>query len=309
MQGVTATLRRTIGYARPTNYPGYAFRLWRLSYLSQSLLVPHSILAMKNSFPFRFLSLATVASLFALVSCSKTDTPAPTPVPDTGSVLFVNAAASTPVGIKIFANNDEKTTLTYGLNNGGATAVYQTVPAGTSTIKVDNAAAAGTNFFSQGVTVVKDQKYSYFVYSTSTDANTAPTGKLFSDDLTAPTTGKAKIRLVNIAYGFPNPAAAISLSQSQPIGFLPITSAVNASEASNFVEINPGPANLLITTGTSPTGTTVGTVGDGTGAGTGAMGTGTKNYEAGKIYTIVVRGTAGNPDPARQPKAFIIQNN
>jgi hypothetical protein len=84
---------------------------------------------------------------------------------------------------------------------------------------------------------------------------------------------------------------------------------VNFLGASNFVEINAGPANLLITTGTSPTGSTVGAVGDGTGTGTGATGTGTKNYEAGKIYTIVVRGTAGLPDPARQPKAFIIQNN
>ncbi len=254
-------------------------------------------------------ALAVLPATLLLAACSKTDTPAPTPVADAGSVLFVNAAASTPVGIKIFAGNDEKTTLIYGSNNGGASAVYQTVPVGNPTIKVDNAAAAGTSFFSQGVTVAKDQKYSYFVYSTSTDANTAPSGKLFADDLAAPTTGKAKIRLVNVAYGYPSPVAAISLSQIQPVGFLPLTSAVGVFEASNFIEINPGPVNLLITTGVSPTGNTVGAVGDGTGAGTGAMGTGTKNYEAGKIYTIVVRGTAGTPDPTRQPKAFIIQNN
>ena len=264
---------------------------------------------MNTSAYFRRAALAVLPATLLLAACSKTDTPAPAPAVDQGSVLFVNAAASTPVGIKIFANGEEKTTLTYGSNNGGATASYQTVPAGTPTIKVDNAAAAGTNFFSQGVTIAKDQKYSYFIYSTSTDANTAPSGKVFSDDLAAPTTGKAKIRLINIAYGYPTPNAAISLSQSQPVGFFPLTSAVNAFEASSFVEINPGPANLLITTGASPTGATVGTVGDGTGTGTGAMGTGTKNYEAGKIYTIVVRGTAGNPDPARQPKVFIIQNN
>ena len=263
-----------------------------------------------NSFTyFRRAALAVLPATLLLAACSKSDMPAPAPVADTGSVLFVNAAASTPVGIKVFANNEEKTTLTYGLNNGGALATYLTIPTGTPTIKVDNAAAAGTNFFSQGVTIAKDQKYSYFVYSTSTDANTAPAGKLFADDLAAPTTGKAKIRLVNVAFGYPNPASAISLSQSQPVGFLPLTAAVNAFEASNFIEINPGPVNLLLTTGASPMGTTVGTVGDGTGTGTGAMGTGTKNYEAGKIYTIVVRGTAGNPDPARQPKVFIIQNN
>ena len=258
-----------------------------------------------TTFPtFRRAILALLPATLLLASCSKDDEPV-APVVDQGSVLFVNAAASNPVSIKAFVNNEEKATLAYG----SATSGYQAVPTGTPTIKIDNAASAGTSFFSQTVTVAKDQRYSYFVYSTSTDATVVPAGFLVADDLTAPAAGKAKIRLVNVAFGYPNPAGAISLSQSQPIGFLPITSAVNFLGASNFVEINSGSANLLITTGTSPTGSTVGAVGDGTGTGTGATGTGTKNYEAGKIYTIVVRGTAGLPDPARQPKAFIIQNN
>ena len=263
---------------------------------------------MESFFIFRRALHALLPATLLLAACSKSDTPAPAPAA-TSSILFVNAAASTFVGIKAFVNNEEKSTLTYGVNNGGATAAYQSVPAGTPTVKIDNAAAAGTTFFSQNVAVAKDQRYSFFVYSASTDASVAPAGLLVTDDLTAPATGKAKIRLVHVAFGFPNPAAAISLSQSQPIGFLPITTAVNFKEASNFVEINAGPANLLVTTGSSPSGQTVATVGDGTGTGTGSTSTGTKNYESGKIYTIVVRGTAGNPDPARQPKAFIIQNN
>ena len=261
---------------------------------------------METSFIFRRAIQALLPATLLLAACSKSDTPAPAPA-DTGSILFVNAAASTFVSIKAFINNDEKATLAYGANNGGTTPSYQAVPTGTPTVKIDNAASS-TSFFSQGITVTKDQKYSYFVYSISSDVNLAPAGLLVPDDLAAPSTGKAKIRLVHLAFGFPNPAATISLSQSQPVGFLPITSAVSFLGATSFVEINAGPANLLVTNGTSPTGTTVATVGDGT-TGTGATGTGTKNFEAGKIYTIIMRGVAGNPDPIRLPKAFIIQNN
>ena len=246
---------------------------------------------------------ALLPATLLLAACSKADTPAPAPA-DTGSVLFVNAAANIFVGIKALVNADDKGTLTYGANSGGASAQYLAVPVGTPVIKIDNA-AAGTNFFSQTVTVAKDQRYSYFVFSNSTDVNAAPTGLLVPDDLSAPTiAGKAKIRLVHVAFGFPAPAGALSLSQSQPIGFQPITTAVTFPGASGFAEINPGAANLLVTTGVSPTGQTVANVGDGTGTGTG-----TKNYEAGKSYTIVVRGVAGNQDPSRQPKAFVIQNN
>jgi hypothetical protein len=48
----------------------------------------------------------------------------------------------------------------------------------------------------------------------------------------------------------------------------------------------------------------VATVGDGTGTGTG-----TKNYEAGRIYTVVVRGIANSLDPNLQTKATLIQHN
>lgn len=259
------------------------------------------------SFLHRALQLLLPATLL-LASCGKDDKPAPAPVPDQGSILFINAAASTPVSIKAFVNNEEKATLAYGANTGGGTPSYQSVPTGTPSIKITNAAAA-SDFFTLPTVVAKDQKYSYFVYSNSSDGNVAPVGLSVLDDLAAPSSGKAKIRLVHVALNFPNPAGALNLSQTQPVGFLPLTSAVNFLGNSAFVEINAGPANLLLTTGSSPTGQTVGTVGDGTGTGTGAMNTGTKNYEAGKIYTIVVRGVAGNPDPARQPKAFIMQHN
>ncbi|RYU84412.1 DUF4397 domain-containing protein [Hymenobacter persicinus] len=249
----------------------------------------------------RALLLAALPAVLAFAGCGKDD-PDPVPVVEQGSILFVNAAANTFVGIKAFVDNEEKTTLTYGVNGGGSTPAYQPVNAGSRTIKIDNAASAGTTFFTQTTTVEKDKKYSLFVYSPN--STPTPAGLLTTDDLTAPASGKAKIRLVHVALGFPVTPGAISLSQSQPVGFLPLTSAVTVPGASGFVEINSGPANLLVTTGTSPTGITVATVGDGTGSGTG-----TKNYESGKIYTIVVRGSVGNQDPARDAKAFIIQNN
>ncbi|UOQ72533.1 hypothetical protein [Hymenobacter cellulosilyticus] len=45
-------------------------------------------------------------------------------------------------------------------------------------------------------------------------------------------------------------------------------------------------------------------VGDGSGSGTG-----TKTYEAGKIYSVIVRGDVNNLDPERKPKAFLLQHN
>ncbi|GAA4014827.1 hypothetical protein GCM10022408_30090 [Hymenobacter fastidiosus] len=245
--------------------------------------------------------LAALPAVFAFAGCSKDEDPVITPAPDQGAVLFVNAAANTFVGIKAFVDAEEKTQLTYGQNGGGATPLYQTVNAGSRTIKIDNA-AAGTAFFSQSATVEKDKRHSFFIYSPN--ATATPAGLFTTDNLTAPMAGKAKIRLVHVALGFPVTTGAISLSQTQPVGFLPLTAAVAFPGSSDFVEINAGPANLLVTTGTSPAGLTVATVGDGTGTGTG-----NKNFEAGKIYTIVVRGAVGNQDPSRDAKAFIIQNN
>jgi hypothetical protein len=248
----------------------------------------------------RTILLAALPAVLAFAGCGKDD-PDPVPVVEQGSILFVNAAANTFVGIKASVDNEEKTSLTYGVNGGGTTPAYQAVNTGARTVKIDNV-ASGATFLTQTVTVEKDKKYSYFLYSNT--ATATPASLLTTDDLTAPAAGKAKIRLVHLAMGAPFNTGDVSLSQTQPSGFLPLTSSVAFGNASSFVEINSGVATLLVTTGSGTTGNTVATVGDGSGSGTG-----TKNFESGKIYTIVTRGTADNQFPERLPKVFIIQNN
>jgi|GEM_PF-925558 len=248
----------------------------------------------------RTLLLAALPAVLAFSGCGSDD-PDPTPVPDQGAILFVNAAANTFVGIKASVDGEEKTQLTYGVNGGGATPAYQAVATGGRAVKIDNV-ASGATFFTQTVNVDKDKRYSFFIYSPN--ATATPAALVTTDDLAAPAAGKAKIRLVHVASGAPFTTGDISLSQTQPVGFLPLTSAVAFGNASSFVEINAGVASLLLTTGSGTTGSTVASVGDGSGSGTG-----TKNFESGKIYTIVARGTAGNQFPEREPKVFIIQNN
>ena len=129
--------------------------------------------------------------------------------------------------------------------------------------------------------------------------------------LAAPTSG-AKVRLVYLAAGAATPVRLTIPAPTTTGTDTDLTSDVAFGTASAFAQVNAGPLNLKIvnvTTGPPPTHTVVRTqvlaVGDGSGSGTG-----TKNFEAGKIYTIVVRGLAGAGVPtAQQPQAVIIQNN
>lgn len=239
---------------------------------------------------FRRPLLLALPALLAFSSCSDDDSPAP----DQGRVNVYHAAANANVGLKALFDDTEKATLTYGQNSG-----YQSLSTGSHTIKI-NVASSSTNILSQAVTVEKDKNYSYFAYANSA---TTQAGLLTTDDLTAPSTGKAKIRLVNLGQGAANPVrlsttvASISdiAGTDTPFG-----------TASSFVEILPGSYNIAVTTGSPSATVTNGNVGDGTGTGTVAN----KTYEAGKIYTVVYRGVTGTTIANDLlPRVFIVQHN
>ncbi|GAC1377791.1 MAG: hypothetical protein NVS3B25_29270 [Hymenobacter sp.] len=231
-----------------------------------------------------------------LAACSKSDTPAPTPV-DQGRISAYHEAASANVGLKFLFDDVEKATLTYGQNSG-----YQVVNTGARTIKV-NVASSGATVGTQAATVEKDKNYSYFAYSTSA---TQLASLLVPDDLTTPTAGKAKIRLVNLGQGAATP---LKLSTTAASSVDIAGTETPFAAASPFIEVLPGSYNVAVTSG--PSSTLVYNVGDGSGAGTSPTGTSAnKTYEAGKIYTVVFRGISGpTVDPALQPKAVLIQNN
>ena len=232
-----------------------------------------------------------------LASCSKSDTPAPTPAVDTGRVTFINAASHiAPTTLKFLVDNAEKTSQAYGGNSG-----YQGIPTGNHTLQV----ASGTQTaFSTALAVDKDKNYT-FVASPSGSASTT-NGFIFPDDLTAPTPGKARIRVINLGQGVATPVriSQVTSTVSGPV-VADIVTNVPLNTASAFTDFTPGTYALSILDNSATAGATpLAQIGDGTGSGTG-----TKNYESGKIYTVVFSGTNGSLNGDQKLKAFLSQNN
>jgi hypothetical protein len=253
---------------------------------------------METSHIFHRALQALLPATLLLASCSKDDQPA-APAPDQGRVLFSHAAAAANTQLTAFVADQQTAQLNYGQSSG-----YVTVNAGAPTLRINN----GTQIVvTQPLTVAKDQNYSVFAYSPSATIGSAAVLAI-PDDLTAPPAGQVKVRVVHLAVGAPSP---VRLTVTSPVpggAGTDVTADVAFGTASNFANLTAGTINLAITSaGAIPAAprTQVLTVGDGTGAGTG-----TKNYEAGKIYTIVVRGISSAGVPAsQQPQAVIIQNN
>lgn len=242
----------------------------------------------------RWLLLAALPAALLTTACGKDDKDeTPAPVVDKGKVLFSHSAASANVRVKALVGDTEVGQLDYGQSSG-----YYDVTAGSQTFKV-NVASSNVTAAQQTVTVEKDKNYSVFAYPTSATAVALLTT---TDDLTAPASGQAKIRLVHAVLSGPS---TVKLSQMTAAGTVDIANASTGfAAASGFVSIPAGSYNLLVTTGTAST--PVAYVGDGSGSGST---TSTKNYEAGKIYTVVVRGLVGSLDPNLGVKAAVIQHN
>jgi hypothetical protein len=179
------------------------------------------------------------------------------------------------------------------------------VNAGTPTLRINNGAQA---IATQTLTVAKDQNYSVFVYSPTNQIGGNAALLTVPDDLTAPPAGQIKVRLVHLAVNAPTP---VQLTVASPVPGNPgtdVSGDVAFGAASGFRSLNAGTINLTVTSANTVPGlprNMVLNVGDGAGTGSG-----TKNYEAGKIYTILVRGIEGSTVPAAQrPEAVIIQHN
>jgi hypothetical protein len=238
--------------------------------------------------------LAAIPAALAFASCGNDDDDTPA-APSQGKVLFSHSAATASSQVKILANDKDLGTLNYGF-----TGSYLTLDAGTQTIKI-NDASSNVTAVTQTASVERDKNYSVFAYS-PTNALGSVSALVVTDDLTAPTTGKAKIRLVHLGVGAPT---QVSLSQPGAVGTSDIVPNVSFANSSPFVEIAPGTYSLAISTGTGATANIETSVGDGTGTGTG-----TKAYVAGKIYTVVVRGIKSTTVAQDlRLKAVIVENN
>jgi len=212
-----------------------------------------------------------------------------------GRVMAVHAAAAANAPVKIVADNAEIGQVEYGRNSS-----YANVSAGSRTLKINDASSNQTSI-SQAGTIERDKSYSLFAYSPAATIGSSAL-LLVPDDLTTPAANKAKIRLVHLGLSAPSP---VNLSLAGPVGRVDIVTNVAFANASPFIEIEPGPYNLGVSTGSGATATTEVSVGDGSGSGTG-----TKTYAAGKIYTVVVRGIKSTSvASAQQLRASVIENN
>lgn len=250
---------------------------------------------MKTSFLFRYPALAMAASVLVMVGCSKTDTPAPTPVADMGKVAFYHAAAASNTPLTAFINDQQVSQLNYGQSSS-----YAAVNAGTPALRINNGTQVAVP--SQSLIIVKNQSYSVFEYSP-----TSAIGSLalltVTDNPAVLGTGEAQVRLVYLNADGVSPVQLTVPPVSGTVG-TPLTGDVAFGTASGFIKFNAGVFNLTITSAGTPRPIVV-AVGDGSGSGTGVF-----KYLEGKIYTVVVRGITGAGVPtAQQPQAVVIQNN
>jgi hypothetical protein len=210
--------------------------------------------------------------------------------------MVVHAAAAANTQVTAFANDQQ-----LGQINYGQTVPYASVNVGNRTVRVSNGT---TDVASLPLVVAKDQNYSVFLYSPTSNIGSA---MLLSvpDDPSVPSMGTAKVRVVHLGVGAATPVR-LSIPSVTPTGApTDLTPDVAFGAASAYVAINAAtPLNLVVTSTGTPR-TTVATVGDGSGSGMG-----TRTFESGKIYTVVVRGISGSGVPAAQAiQAVIVQNN
>jgi len=246
---------------------------------------------MRLSSVFRRSLWLALPAVLAFSGCSD-DTS--TPAPDQGKVTFINGASHIPgATLKFQVDNAEKASLAYG-----ASSTAQSIATGSRVIKV--LSGTQTVLTQPAVTLDKDKNYTFVATPAATPASVG--GQFIIDDLTAPATGKARIRVINLGQNLTNP---IKLSQVTSTAGGPVVvdlvTSIASNQASAFTDVNPGTYGLSIL---DNNGVTKAEVGTGTGTGTG-----TKAYVAGKLYTIVVTGTADSADPAQALKAYLSQNN
>ncbi len=247
---------------------------------------------MSTSSLFRRAFQVLLPATLLLTACGKDDVVAP--VVDQGRITYVNAASHIPgATLRFLVDNSQKASQTYGASSG-----YQSVPTGSRIVQV--ASGTQTVLTQPAITVEKDRSYTFVAAPAASPATVS--GFVFPDDLTAPASGKAKIRVIHLGQNLSNPIrlAQVTNTAGGPV-VVNIVAGVASNTASPFTEFTPGDYRLSIM---DNAGVTKAELGSGTGAGTG-----TKVYEAGKLYTVVVSGTADSADPAQALKGFLSQNN
>lgn len=197
---------------------------------------------------------------------------------DTAAVQVVNASPDAGA-INFYLSGNLKTTspVTFGNTSG-----YFSTTAGNQTAEVKSSTSAAT-LASTGANLSGKGNYSVFVCGLST--TNSVNAILVSDELSSPSSGKAKVRFVNTVAASPN----VNLVSNSTTLF----SSVAYKTASSFMEIAPG-AYTLNAVSTALTTLTVATV--------------NQTFESGKIYTIYFKGAIPSLSSATQLSLGVITN-
>ena len=235
---------------------------------------------------FKFLSLAFVASL-SFTSCG-TDTPEPVVVTKEYAQFGFIHAATDVAGVDVALDGSKKTTalVAYGatmpyaqteLVNATKTKIAVTV--GTTTLTDSLLINSATNSVSK--------KFGFLTIAYLDSATVrAPKLYTFANDLAAPTGTKAKINVVHLVADAAR--TGLDVRYVVPGGVASATSPAIATNvpfraASTFFEIDPGTYDMkFLKTGGVTLFVSLANTGTASGAGV--------KVEAGKIYTVVMRG-------------------
>ncbi|MGI4803784.1 MAG: DUF4397 domain-containing protein [Janthinobacterium lividum] len=166
---------------------------------------------MKTTFQFSKLNgfIAFAGLICCLFSC-KTNISTDAPLGNAHLMLVNSAPNSSAINLYWTGNKFNIVPLVYNTTTG-----YRTLTSGVRDVQI-KASLTNNLLASSTITVKQDSSYSFFVY----EANNAIATVIGSDDLSIPSVGNAKIRLVNLSAGLSSadlfitngPALASSIS-------------------------------------------------------------------------------------------------
>lgn len=221
-----------------------------------------------------FAALLCFAAIVSATGCKKKENPPA----NAASVAFVNACAGT-TGIDAKANG----TIVSGAANIGflGNSGYKGVTSGSAVTLAYFLTNVGTPVSSQSATLAAGAHYTAFC----SGLLTAPSFLLTTDDLSAPSSSNAKIRLVNLSPD--------NMSLTASAHTTKFAEAVTSLKASSFYSIAAGSYDLQAGDYSQP-----GTV----------VVAGTQQLAAGKIYTLIMTGTINGTGPSAL-KITLLNNN
>lgn len=210
------------------------------------------------------LALSTVlCTSFFLVSCNKDDDAI-----GTANLMVVNASPN-GTNIDVAVNNTVfVSNLAYPNNTG-----YKAVAASNANIVVTP--TGGTTAILNGTMLLeKNTSYTFYVVDSSHERKASFT----KDDLTAPSSGKAKVRLLHLSPNSPNIDVSINGTSNASFNNRGFNDFMVNAMYHSFTEIDAGAVNLQVKlAGTSTVVATLPAV----------------TVTAGKIYTFIIKGFTG----------------